>query len=59
MPREGRRAVGGRGACARLGDRERAAGYLRYAAELFRRAQAYRHADRARERLSDLLEMRN
>ncbi|MFB6567639.1 MULTISPECIES: helix-turn-helix domain-containing protein [Streptomyces] len=47
------------GACARLGDRERAAGYLRYAAELFRRAQAYRHADRARERLSDLLEMRN
>ncbi|MGG2462011.1 helix-turn-helix domain-containing protein [Streptomyces sp. RGM 3693] len=47
------------GSCVRLGDRERAAGYLRYSAELFRRAQAYRHADRARERLADLLENRN
>ncbi|MFE7316682.1 helix-turn-helix domain-containing protein [Streptomyces sp. NPDC057555] len=46
-------------ACARLGDRERAAGHFRYSAELFRRAQAYRHADRARERLADLLEKRN
>ncbi|WP_078893885.1 helix-turn-helix transcriptional regulator [Streptomyces sp. CT34] len=43
----------------RLGDRERAAGYFRYSAELFRRAQAYRHADRARERLTELLEKRN
>ncbi|GGU59512.1 hypothetical protein GCM10010211_25550 [Streptomyces albospinus] len=43
----------------RLGDRERAAGYFRYSAELFRRAQAFRHADRARERLADLLEKRN
>ncbi|MFB7635699.1 helix-turn-helix domain-containing protein [Streptomyces sp. NPDC056149] len=46
-------------ACARLGDRERAAGHFRYSAELFRRAQAYRHADRARERLADLLEKHN
>ncbi|WP_282503972.1 helix-turn-helix domain-containing protein [Streptomyces rhizoryzae] len=42
-------------ACARLGDRERAAGHFRYSADLFRRAQAYRHADRARERLAGLL----
>ncbi|MFE6686111.1 helix-turn-helix domain-containing protein [Streptomyces sp. NPDC057743] len=46
-------------ACARLGDRERAAGHFRYSAELFRRAQAYRHADRARERLAGLLEKHN
>ncbi|UJB42829.1 helix-turn-helix domain-containing protein [Streptomyces sp. A1-5] len=46
-------------ACARLGDRERAAGHFRYSAELFRRAQAYRHADRARERLAGLYEMQN
>ncbi|MGW1379281.1 helix-turn-helix domain-containing protein [Streptomyces sp. NPDC002446] len=45
-------------ACERVGDRERAAGYFRYSAELFRRAQAYRHAERARERLTDLLEKR-
>ncbi|MEU5210756.1 helix-turn-helix transcriptional regulator [Streptomyces sp. NPDC020742] len=45
-------------ACERVGDRERAAGYFRYSAELFRRAQAYRHAERARERLADLLEKR-
>ncbi|MGD3105446.1 helix-turn-helix domain-containing protein [Streptomyces sp. YGL11-2] len=43
----------------RIGDREKAAGYFRYSAELFRRAQAYRHADRARERLTELLEKRN
>ncbi|WP_330317371.1 hypothetical protein [Streptomyces platensis] len=46
-------------ACARAGDRERAAGYCRASAELFRRAQAYRHAERARERLTELLEMRD
>ncbi|MFH9246064.1 helix-turn-helix domain-containing protein [Streptomyces lydicus] len=45
-------------ACERTGDRERAAGHFRYSAELFRRAQAYRHAERARERLADLLEKR-
>ncbi len=45
-------------ACERSGDRERAAGHFRYSAELFRRAQAYRHAERARERLADLLEKR-
>ncbi|MFE0187217.1 helix-turn-helix domain-containing protein [Streptomyces sp. NPDC058989] len=45
-------------ACERAGDRERAAGHFRYSAELFRRAQAYRHAERARERLADLLEKR-
>ncbi|REK91386.1 XRE family transcriptional regulator [Streptomyces inhibens] len=46
-------------ACERLGDRERAAGHFRYSAELFRRAQAYRHAERARERLTDLIEKRD
>ncbi|MFI0712828.1 helix-turn-helix domain-containing protein [Streptomyces inhibens] len=45
-------------ACERLGDWERAAGHFRYSAELFRRAQAYRHAERARERLTDLIEKR-
>lgn len=45
-------------ACERVGDRERAAAHFRYSAELFRRAQAYRHAERARERLTDLLEKR-
>lgn len=46
-------------ACERVGDRERAAGHFRYSAELFRRAQAYRHAERARERLTALLEKRD
>ncbi|WP_411134681.1 helix-turn-helix domain-containing protein [Streptomyces sp. C10] len=46
-------------ACARAGDRERAAGHFRYSAELFRRAQAYRHAERARERLTELIEKRD
>ncbi|MEW1749158.1 helix-turn-helix domain-containing protein [Streptomyces angustmyceticus] len=46
-------------ACERVGDRERAAGYFRHSAGLFRRAQAYRHAERARERLTDLLEKRD
>ncbi|WP_248001215.1 hypothetical protein [Streptomyces sp. RPA4-5] len=46
-------------ACARAGDRDRAAGYFRASAELFRRAQAYRHAERARERLTELIEMRD
>ncbi|MGP8300655.1 helix-turn-helix domain-containing protein [Streptomyces inhibens] len=46
-------------ACERLGDPERAAGHFRYSAELFRRAQAYRHAERARERLTDLIEKRD
>ncbi|MEU9122483.1 helix-turn-helix transcriptional regulator [Streptomyces sp. NPDC048506] len=46
-------------ACARVGDRERAAGHFRYSADLFRRAQAYRHAERARERLADLIEKRD
>ncbi|MEU6326284.1 helix-turn-helix transcriptional regulator [Streptomyces sp. NPDC047049] len=46
-------------ACERVGDRERAAGYFRYSAELFRGAQAYRHAERARERLTALLEKRD
>ncbi|MGW7578853.1 helix-turn-helix domain-containing protein [Streptomyces sp. NPDC054765] len=46
-------------ACERVGDRERAAGHFRYSAELFRRAQAYRHAERARERLTDLIEKRD
>ncbi|MFI1497784.1 helix-turn-helix domain-containing protein [Streptomyces platensis] len=46
-------------ACARAGDRERAAGYFRSSAELFRRAQAYRHAERARERLTELIEIRD
>lgn len=45
-------------ACERVGDRERAAEHFRYSAELFRRAQAYRHAERARERLTDLIEKR-
>lgn len=45
-------------ACERVGDRERAAGHFRYSAELFRRAQAYRHAERVRERLTDLIEKR-
>ncbi|MGY5123220.1 helix-turn-helix domain-containing protein [Streptomyces nigrescens] len=46
-------------ACARAGDRERAAGHFRYSAELFRRAQAYRHAERARERLTEFIEKRD
>ncbi|WP_405839669.1 helix-turn-helix domain-containing protein [Streptomyces platensis] len=46
-------------ACVRAGDRERAAGYFRASAELFRRAQAYRHAERARERLTELIDMRD
>ncbi|MFD8543722.1 helix-turn-helix domain-containing protein [Streptomyces sp. NPDC059649] len=43
-------------ACERVGDRERAARHYRQAADLFRRAQAYRHAERARDRLVQLAE---